>query len=427
MITQTLRAALTGSAVLLVAAGPAPAPKQTVTGPVAVYWLSASTATGPMAGMSTTGPGGAAARPSFGQMMRGGYGGGGGGGPVKALKLQLGSSRKAPAPAADHFWSPAMDMGTSVPLLTPKPAEPNPQGYTGRTDGQHEQPRGKLLIYWGCGAKAGPGQPVVIDFAKAAQNPQALAGMMTGLDITPMKEPSADRFATYGEWPNSRNSDPVPGNASLVGEHLVKGTYSPDIKLTLTSAQDFLEPIRLRQAADAGGGTALSWAAIARSRGYHITVIGAQETRRGADPVMVMWTSSQSQVGAFATADYISDSDLDRLVARKALLPGSATACTVPAEVIKAAPSGLLSMTAWGGEADFAYPARPADPKVAWNIQWTAKVRYRSTVGTILGMDDNAFGGGESAEEESPRDKPKEERGGKARKILRGLGIPGTK
>lgn len=423
MITQTLRAALMGSAVLLVAAGPAPAPKQTVTGPVAVYWLSASTATGPMAGMSMGGPGGAPARPSFGKMMRGGFGGGGG--PVKTLKLQLGSSRKAPAPAADHFWSPAMDMGTSVPLLSPRPADPQPRGYEGRSDGQYEQPKGKLLIYWGCGAKAGPGQPVVIDFAKAAQNPQALAGMMTGLDITPMKEPSPDRFVTYGEWPNSRNADPVPGGASLVGEHLVKGSYSPDIKLTLNSAQDFLEPIRLRQAPEAGGSVGLSWPAIARSRGYHITVIGAQESRRGADPVMVMWTSSAAQVGAFATPDYISDEDLARLVARKALLPGSATACTVPTEVIKATPSGLLSMTAWGGEADFAWPARPADPKVAWNIQWTAKVRYRSTVGTILGMDESDFGGEDQAEE-SPRDKPKEEKGGKGRKILRGLGIPGT-
>lgn len=423
MIANTFKAALMGSAVLLVAAGPAPAPKQTVTGPVAVYWLSASTATGPMAGMSMGGPGGAPQRPSFGQMMRGGFGGGGG--PVKTLKLQLGSSRKAPAPAADHFWSPGMGMGPSVPLLSPRPADPTPRGAPGRTDGQYEQPKGKLLIYWGCGAKAGPGQPVVIDFAKVAQNPQALAGMMTGLDITPMKEPSADRFATYGEWPNSRNSDPVPGGASLVGDHLVKGNYSPDIKLSLTAGQDFLEPIRLRQTPEAGGALALTWQAMARSRGFHATVIGAQEQRRGADPVMVMWTSSAAQVGAFATPDYISDEDLARLVARKALLPGSATACTVPSEVIKAAPSGMLNLTAWGGEADFAFPARPADPKVAWNIQWTAKVRYRSTVGTILGMDDSAFGGGDQAED-APRDKPKEEKGGKARKILRGLGIPGT-
>ena len=422
MIANTLKAALMGSAVFLVAAAPAPAPKQTVTGPVAVYWLSASTMSGPMAGVGMGGPGGAPARPSFGQMMSGSFGSGG---PVKTLKLQLGSSRKAPAPAADHFWSPAMVMGKSVPLLSPQPSEPNPRGYTGRTDGQYEQPKGKLLIYWGCGAKAGPGQPVVIDFAKAAQNPQALAGMMTGLDITPMKEPSADRFATYGEWPNSRNNDPVPGTASLVGQHTVKGNYSPDINLTLGANQDFLEPIRLRQGQDGGGGVALNWPAIARSRGYHITVMGAQEQKRGADPVMVMWTSSAAQVGAFSTPDYISDADLDRLVARKALLPGSATSCTVPAEVVRTAPSSMLSMTAWGGEADFAYPARPADPKVAWNIQWTAKVRYRSTVGTILGMDDSAFGG--QSAEDNPRDPPKEEKGGKARKILRGLGIPGTR
>ncbi|RYF94010.1 MAG: hypothetical protein EON95_06870 [Caulobacteraceae bacterium] len=422
MTITPLRAALLGSAVLLVAA--APATKQTVTGPTAVYWISASTAAGPMAGMSGMGGPGASARPRFGQMMRGGMGFGGGG-PVKTLKLQLGSSRTAASPAADHFWSPAIRMGASVPLLSPRPADPNPRGYAGRTDGQYEQPKGRLLIYWGCGAKAGPGQPVVIDFAKMGQNPQAVAAMMTGLDVAPMKEPSADRFATYGEWPNSRNNEPVPGGASLVGEHSVKGNYSPDIKLTLTAGQDFMEPIRLRQGPDAGGGTALSWPAIARSRGYHITVMGAQEARRGQETTMVMWTSSQVQGGAFGTPDYISDEDLARLVARKVLLPGTATACTVPAEVVKASPSGLLSMTAWGGEADFAYPARPADPKVAWNIQWTAKARYRSTYGAILGMED-PYGAADNDDQGDSADQPREKKGGKARGILRGLGIPGT-
>src|SRR3546814_14080993 len=31
-----------------------------------------------------------------------------------------------------------------------------------------ERPKGRMLLFWGCGAKPGPGQPVVIDFSKLA-------------------------------------------------------------------------------------------------------------------------------------------------------------------------------------------------------------------------------------------------------------------
>src|SRR3546814_8620928 len=31
-----------------------------------------------------------------------------------------------------------------------------------------ERPKGRMLLYWGCGATPGPGQPVVIDFSKLA-------------------------------------------------------------------------------------------------------------------------------------------------------------------------------------------------------------------------------------------------------------------
>ena len=68
-----------------------------------------------------------------------------------------------------------------------------------------------------------------------------------------------------------------------------------------------------------------------------------------------------------------------------------------------AAKFGMLSMIAYGEEADFVDPPRPADPKIPWNINWTTKVRYKSTTGLMLGMP--AMGGmgmGAAAEEQAP-------------------------
>ena len=177
-----------------------------------------------------------------------------------------------------------MDMGTSVPLMSPTPFDPSPRGAYGWTDGQYEQPRGKLLIYWGCGAKAGPGQPVVIDFATVGKNPQApnlkeWAGMMTGLDVTPMQEPSADRFATYGEWPNARTRATVPSEGSLVGEHVVQGNYSPEIKFTLTPPLDFLGALNLTTNAKTPAGAAqLGWGAVRGAQAYLASAVGASQS-----------------------------------------------------------------------------------------------------------------------------------------------------
>ena len=48
---------------------------------------------------------------------------------------------------------------------------------------------------------------------------------------------------------------------------------------------------------------------------------------------------------------------------------------------------------AFGGEANFAYPSRPANPRETWNIEHAVKVRYTSAVSTILGMDMSDFAG----------------------------------
>jgi hypothetical protein len=44
------------------------------------------------------------------------------------------------------------------------------------------------------------------------------------------------------------------------------------------------------------------------------------------------------------------------------------------------------SMNAFGPEENFAFPPKPADPKAVWNIEWTAKARFRAFASFMTGM-----------------------------------------
>lgn len=350
--------------------------KQQVTGPVATYWMSAQT----QSGFGAMGGGGG--RPSMGAMM-GAMMGGGGSNVAKTLTLQLGSSRKPTGePSAEHLPPAALRAGQSLPLVTPKttagPArEPSymPQDY---------KPKGKMLIYWGCGEHAKAGQPIVIDFAKVAAG-QVPAGLqaLSGQFGTPMQPPAPGRNTTYGEWPNEKTRTSVPAAGSLVGDHLIRGTYSPDIKFALAAQQDFLGPLSLtKNAMNPSGSGQLVWNAVTGAEGYLATAIGSS----GGDTV-VMWSSSEAQASAFAMPDYIGSADLKRLVASRALMGPTTTSCTIPMEFTKAAPQAMVQLAAYRGETDISYPPRPADPKTPWNIEWTVKVRYKSQTGAMLGME----------------------------------------
>src|SRR3546814_3736152 len=69
----------------------------------------------------------------------------------------------------DHWFEPQAKLGKSVPLLGPEPGKGDTSGAGSNdmADG-FERPKGRMLLFWGCGAKPGPGQPVVIDFSKLA-------------------------------------------------------------------------------------------------------------------------------------------------------------------------------------------------------------------------------------------------------------------
>jgi hypothetical protein len=233
--------------------------------------------------------------------------------------------------------------------------------------------KGKMLIYWGCGEQARAGQPLVVDMATlAAGKASPMAAM---LKISSMTPPSAPGHATYGEWPNERGRTTVPASGSLVGDHVVRGNYSPELRFALSPTNDFLASLSPRSTKLASGAVKLTWPAVLNAKTYVANVTGAT-----ADGSIVMWTSSEVKAIGAALTDYLAPGEIARLLQQKALMGPHATECIVPAEVARAAPASMLQMVAHGPEANFSSPPRAPE-------QWAAKVRSKSTHMAILGMN----------------------------------------
>ena len=407
------RALLAGAAIIGAGAAAPPPVKQVVTGPVATYWMSTQTSSGMV--MGGGGPGGG--RPSAMAMM----GLGRGDNVSKSLILQLGSSQRPTGePVAEHQPPSGLGVGPSLPLLTPRQTTAPTREEPGLPP-SYEKPRGRMLIYWGCGEHARPGQPVVIDFARVAagQMPPEFTRMMQGLQISAAQPPSPTRNTTYGEWPNARTRTQAPASGSLTGVHVIRGNYSPQIQFSMTPTQDFLPPVRMTTNSQiASGAYQLGWQPVSGARGYMASTMG------GDGETVVLWSSSEVSSLLFALPDYLRPTDITRLLANRALMAPSQTSCAVPREVAQAAPQSMYQFVAYGGESDFSYPERPADPRQAWNIAWTVKVRYRSATGGLLGMDMPGADDDDAAE--APAGKPKPGKPGRPRgsDLLRGLGVP---
>jgi hypothetical protein len=376
--------AINAGAAVAQAKKPPPPPVQQVIPPKTVYWLSAATTSG--FGIMGGKP------PSAGDMMRMAMGGGAGG-PSKTLALDLGSKLPPSGPpAAAHALPPGMAMGPSLALKTPKP---EPRGETREpttTPEDFERPKGKLLLFWGCGEAARPGQPLVIDFASlaAGQIPPNLFG---GERIRIANPPSTSNWPTWGGWPNDDkpSRQGVPANASLLGAHKVTGNYTPDIDFTL--AQDWMAGLAMTQTKAPSGALLLGWNAVPGATAHFAQMIGGRgdEAEGGT---MVFWSSSDVQTFISGLSDYIAPGEAARLVGRKQLLPPTQTTCAIPKEAMAATEGGMISLVAHGPEANFVHPPRPADPRVPWVQEWSVKARYVARTGGVAGMDMAAMDGG---------------------------------
>ena len=144
--------------------------------------------------------------------------------------------------------------------------------------------------------------------------------------------------------------------------------------------------MRAQAQAQPGGSQLLSWNAIPVATGYYAWLMGAKSM--GEDNAdMVWWTSASAKEFGGGLTDWLSPSTVASLVARRVVMPPSQTSCQIPAEVKNAAGGFMMTqLYAYGPERNFAYPERPANPRVAWRPDWTARVRYRANTSLMLGM-----------------------------------------
>lgn len=343
--------------------------------PIATYWMDVSTQSG-MGGMMAGG------KPSMGDMMA--MMSGGGPSYVHSLRLRLASRTPAPAaPKADHLIPPTMRMGTSLPLIAPQRGTSEPPG---RAD-----PKGKLTIYWGCGEHVTAGQPLVLDFAQLASGkvPESIKQAARAMGRQQHSYSGPTSAPGYGEWPN-RDARPLPQDASLVGAHQVVGNYSPPISFALAAGQDFMAPMTLGSGgALPSGAKTVRWNAVPSATGYALAMFGGTQ---GGD--VIMWSSVKTS--GFANLDYLAPRDVTRAITAGDALPPSTTQCTIPAEVMQAAPMGMTMSVAYGPEVYFA--EAPKNPK------WAVTVRYKSNGSLIQGME-GAKGEGNAGPQQPPKKK----------------------
>jgi hypothetical protein len=271
---------------------------------------------------------------------------------------------------------------------------------------EFQRPSGRLLIYWGCGARAAPGQPVVIDFAKLAAGQMPPGLFMNAVDLPEDWQVSVANSRTYTSWPNGKDNKTVPAKGSLIGAHRIAANYAKDINFTL--GEDFMPPLQATTSDAAGGASLLAWKGLDKATGYYAWAIGAKDTGRGGAPVeMVWWASSKEQAFGGPLWNWISPAGVRKLIAAGTVMPPEQRDCTIPAEVMKAAGEGMMvNLQAYGPQADFAYPPRPADTRKPWNPEWIARVRFRSSTMLIPGMDDMGMGMGRADAENSSTDEP---------------------
>jgi hypothetical protein len=368
-------------AATLAAALPLPVLAQTqqIKPPIAVYWMSVETAGGMGMGMEMP--------PGMGGLMPPGMRGG------KRMKLDLGSSQQASGEAhAGHAIPSGLSMGQSLPLLSPR-VERAPVRERDEEQ-EFERPKGRMLIYWGCGETVRPGQPVIIDFASL--NPQDAARAFRSRSISRPRGPAPGRNRTYGTWPNQEDSRPIPPAGSLRGDHTVSGNYSPEIRFAVDERHDFMDAVAFDPVRKTSGGAfAVKWKTVPTATGYFATAMGQGDSQND----MVTWSSSEVQEMGQALMDYVAPAEVERLIREKVVMAPQTTDCPVPAGIFKSDAS-MLNFIAYGNELNLVHPSRPKDPKQVWQQEWAVKLRLKSTAMTMLAEGE---GGGRRGRSSSPQ------------------------
>lgn len=399
---------------LLGVAGTAPAQNQVVKPPVSQAWIDVATFSGMgMPGMGMGGAGGANPMAMMGAMMGGGgganaknaFGNTQSGAAGRWVDVTLYTSRNPTLAEAAQSVPTGTQLAPSLKLVAPQAAPGKPPTDDDAVEERdYERPKGKILLYWGCGATVRAGQPRVLDVATAS--PQDFQKFFVARRAT---QRGAHSAAGRPSWPNAVDARMVPGNASLVGETAFSGQGVPEnFKFAIGAAQDLMPPIQLRQA-EVGGATTLAWNALPTARAYFIAAMG---TKGSADNEVVFWTSSEQPDNGMGLVDYQTNPAVDRWLKEGVLLAPNVTQCSVPKGIFGDGGGAMLRMIAYGSELNLAHPPRPADPKIAWTPDWAVKIRVKSVANAMLGVDMDAMtrdSGGAAPANDAPQPAEKKE------------------
>lgn len=331
--------------------------------------------------------------------------------PPRVVDIALHNSLR-PGVEARQAIPPGMRMGESLPLVPPK-AQPTAQAEPGEVPQEYQQqkPKGRILVYWGCGAEVRAGQPRVIDLARA--KPSDFAVAFAGRAVP-------DRGARVGPahalYPNERNQVQLAPGSSLVGEHQVLGEGVPaSMRFTLGAAQDLMPAIDLRTTGRPQDSMGTNWQPVRNARAYYLHAM----SQNGDD--MVMWSSAETPDTGMGLFDYLPNATIERWIKERVLLPAEATQCAIPKGIFAAGAgrdsTPMLRMVAYGGESHIVHPPRPADPKAPWEPEWSVRVRVKAHTMAMLGEEQGGGavrGGMRGAGSSDPQEPAEREDGGAA-------------
>lgn len=309
--------------------------------------------------------------------------------PPRILDVALWNSLKPGVDALQNV-PVGLRMGDSLPLMPVQLETTVLQREPGEVPPDMEPPKGRLLMYWGCGSTVRAGQPRILDFSKlSAGNIQAFGTAFSGRF-------APDRGAKvkngYAVFPNEREQKSIPKGGSLVGEHRVSGDGIPaSFKFALGPEQDVMSAINLQSNGGLQDSIALSWGNVDNARAYYLHAMATQ----GND--IILWSSSENGDSGMGLFDFLPNATIDRWNKERVLLHSSVNQCNIPKSIL-AGPgkvagdkdgAAFLRMIAYGGEYNVVYPPRPADPKIAWDQEWSVRLRLKSHTMAMLGQDNN--------------------------------------
>ena len=225
----------------------------------------------------------------------------------------------AAAPQADHLIPPGLQMGASLPLLTPV------RGKRRRRPGMPiQQPKGRMLIYWGCGEHVGAGPADGRGFLQDAAGQGAAGDGRDGQHgACRQRADSAPGFGKLAE----RARQPAGARPAdrCSARTRSQANYSPPIAFSLAAGQDFMPGLGLARSGHAAVGRAAADVA-AGGAGDRLC---AGDVRHQPEQDVIMWSSANRR--QMAAMDYLAPGEVRRLVAAGAVLPPSTSnACFRP-------------------------------------------------------------------------------------------------